>query len=246
MSKLLFKAQFSSQKTSPISTYRPIVISIPLKHVHKLVKIKGYGSGYGYGLRISPLLRINCTVFFFSSLAENCGVWRLENLGLQVAKPIPLGGPHLAESQAGSGWWRWPVPRRSPRPMGSCRAGTPRREGHTVGRSSRSKAWCTGLCQQAGPSRPQLAWCLPWKPKHPAQQEQQLPSHDSAWAGWRQATPSASTAAKLQHPGTRSTSKFVLHTYREWASRVAVLSWICKAIYKIEKTLQKISTISKR
>ena len=159
---------------------------------------------------------------FFSWIGECPG-----GTGPVVSLLSQHGGPHLAESQAGSGWWRWPVPRRSPRPRGSCRAGTPRREGRTVGRSSRSKAWCTGLCQQAGPSRPQLAWFLPWKPKHPAQQEQQLPSHGSAWAGWRQATPSASTAAKLQHPGTRSTSKFV-------HGEPLLSGWLC---YKLETPL---------
>ena len=117
---------------------------------------------------------------------------------------IPRGDPHLAASQAGSGWWPWPVPRRSPRPRGSCRGGTPRREGRTAGRWSRSKAWCTSRCQQGDPSRPQLAWFLPWKPMHPAQQGQPLPSRGSAWAEWRQATPSASTAPTPRHPGTRS------------------------------------------
>ena len=181
----------------------------------------------GYPLLVSPLNTPKWLVRYISGrfhllratkkgmfLPRCCGHWRLENLkACQLPTSIPHGDPHLAASQAGSGWWPWPVPRRSPRPRGSCRGGTPRREGRTAGRWSRSKAWCTSRCQQGDPSRPQLAWFLPWKPVHPAQQGQPLPSRGSAWAEWRQATPSASTAPTPRHPGTSSRLRFVLQVW---------------------------------
>ena len=158
---------------------------------------------------------ISWAAFFVRLIDDAFGIvwlWRtkLQVASVKLTKSIPHGDPHLVESQAGSGWWPWPVPRRSPRPRGSCRGGTPRREGRTAGRWSRSKAWCTSRCQQGDPSRPQLAWFLPWKPMHPAQQGQPLPSRGSAWAEWRQATPSASTAPTPRHPGTRS-ARCVVH-----------------------------------